>query len=56
MKKMAGGVAQVVEQLSSKHEAISSNPSNGQKKKKSQRICYIREIRNIKVNETCMKI
>jgi hypothetical protein len=31
---MAGGVAEVVEHLSSKHEAFNSNPSTSKKKKK----------------------
>jgi hypothetical protein len=30
----AGGVAQVVERLPSKHKALSSNPSTAKKKKK----------------------
>jgi hypothetical protein len=32
-KAWAGGVAQVIEHLSSKHEALSSNPSTEKRKK-----------------------
>jgi hypothetical protein len=36
-QRVAGGVAQVVERLLSKHETLSSNPNTEKKKKKRER-------------------